>query len=76
MPRESYGGLSQGDRWGCALALSLGAITFLILAYVDALGDCPPDVVCKKGLWLYVVIPSISFSIVIFLLVRWLVNRR
>lgn len=75
MSKDSYEGLSRGQRWGCIAALLIGASLFLFLSFIDALGDCAPDIPCRKGLWSYVLLPSIALSAIVFFVVRWIVNR-
>lgn len=76
MPDGRYNGLSRGMKWGCALALLVGASSFLFLSLLDALGDCAPDTDCRKGLLSHVLLPSIAISIIVFLAVSWLLDRK
>lgn len=69
------GGFSTGGRWGCAVAALLGSPLFLILMTADALGDCVPDTPCRKGFWLYVALPSVIVTLVVWLVVRAIVNH-
>jgi hypothetical protein len=76
MPDDGYDGLSRGQRWGCAVALLMGASSFLFLSLLDALGDCAPNTSCEKGLWTYVLLPSIAISAIVFFVVRWVIDRQ
>ncbi len=68
-------GGTVGGKWGCALAAFVGVPIFSVLLIADALGDCAPDVPCRKGFWTYVALPSSAIALAVGLAVRWLVNR-
>ncbi len=69
------GGFTTGGRWGCAVAALIGSPLFLLLMIVDALGDCAPNVSCRKGFLTNVALPSLIFMLAVWLVVRDIVNR-
>lgn len=76
MSDDGYqGGATVGDRVGCAIAAILGLPLFFFLLIGDALGDCAPDVPCRKGFLLYFALPTAIISLAVGLGVRALVNR-
>jgi hypothetical protein len=72
-------GSTTGGKWGCAVAALIGIpLTFLAIL-VSALGDCMPDVDCKRGLPERYVIPSLLIAAIAGLgtraFVNWLARR-
>jgi hypothetical protein len=70
------GGLSRADRWGCATAVIVGLLVFVPLLFVDAMGDCAPDVPCRKGFLLMVLLPSFVIALIAGLLARFIASKR
>ena len=68
-------GPTSGGKWGCAVAVLVGAPLFVFLLIVDALGDCVPDTACKNGFLTFVATPTIFVGAVLFFAVRSIVNR-
>jgi hypothetical protein len=69
------GGTTAASKWGCATAAIIGVPLFCFLILVDALGDCIPEADCKKGFLLFVVAPTFVVAAVLFLAVRFIVNK-
>ena len=67
---------THGVKWGCLNAFLVGIPVFAYLLLVDALGDCSPDVVCRKGFLPYVLLPSAVIAAIVGGLSYWLVKRR
>lgn len=72
---EYQSGTTAGSKWGCAAAAIIGVPFFCFLTLVDALGDCVPDVDCKKGFLPFVMAPTVVVAAVLFFLVRLIVNK-
>lgn len=68
------GGATVEGRWGCIASAFFGVPVFLFLLLVDALGDCAPDTVCKKGFLTQVLLPTAAVAVGVGLLVRWAVK--
>ena len=68
------GGTSAGSKWGCGVA-AIVTLPIFILMVADALGDCVPDVECKKGFIPVVLAPSATIGFGLFFGVRFVVNR-
>jgi len=76
MDESSYkGGRTPASRWGCAAAALIGAPVFLMLIFVEAVGDCAPDTRCSKGFWGNVALPTAIVAIVVGISVGWIVGR-
>lgn len=72
MSEDGYkGGTTVEGRWGCIASAILGIPVFVFLLLVDALGDCVPDMTCKKGFLTQVLLPTAVVAIAAGLLVRW-----
>lgn len=69
------GSTTAGSKWSCIAAALIGTPVFFVLLIVDALGDCVPDTDCKKGLLLFVALPTLVVVAVLFFVVRLLVNK-
>lgn len=66
----------EGIKWGCLSAALLGIPMFAFLLLVDALGDCAPEVACRKGFLQYVLLPSAVIAAIVGLTSYWLAKRR
>lgn len=69
------GGTSVGSKLGCGVAAIVTLPIFFIFMVADALGDCMPDVECKKGFIPFVLAPSAAIGFGLFFGVRFVVNR-
>lgn len=76
MGGRNYEGLKAAERWGCGVSGLLGAVCFMFLLSLDALGDCAPDTSCSKGFWTNVVLPTVAVTTLAFFAVRAAVNGR
>lgn len=76
MREENYEGLDAGERWGCGVSGLLGAVCFMFLLSLDALGDCAPDTRCTKGFLTNVLLPTLLLTAAVFFGLRWLVSAR
>ncbi len=68
------GGTTVEGRWGCIAAAALGVPIFMFLTLVETLGDCAPDIACKKGFLTQVLMPTAAIAIGVGLFVRWAVK--
>jgi hypothetical protein len=77
---EGYQGIPASDRWGCLAAAIVGIPTFLLLVFVDALGDCTAEAdgstFCQKGFLKMVLLPTIIIMAVVFVGIRTLIRAR
>jgi hypothetical protein len=74
--RETEGDvMSRGAKWGYAAACIVGLPIFAFLLAMDALGDCDPGTVCRKGFILMVLAPSALIAGAVGLLVWFFVTR-
>lgn len=62
-------------RMGCAAAAVFGLPVFIFLLLNDALGDCAPDTICRKGFLPMVLIPSVVIASIMGLTVGFLVKK-
>ena len=69
------GGTTEGSKWGCGIAAIVTTPIFFIFLIADALGDCVPDVECKKSFAQLVLLPSAVIALGLFFAVRFVVNR-
>ena len=69
------GGTTVEGRWGCIASAILGIPIFMFLLLVDALGDCVPDTMCKKGFLTQVLLPTAVVAVSAGFLVRWAVKK-
>lgn len=59
MDEDEYEGDSSPARvCGCFSSAVIGVPVFLFLFLADALGDCVPDLPCKKSFFSEVLLPS------------------
>jgi len=68
------GGTTVEGRWGCIASAVLGVPVFMFLLLANTLGDCLPDIACKKGFLTQVLLPTAVIAIGVGLLVRWAVK--
>lgn len=69
------GGTTEGSKWGCGIAAVVTTPLFFIFMIADALGDCVPNVECKKSFAQFVLLPSVVIALGLFFAVRFVVNR-
>lgn len=75
MVRDRYQALNRGERWGCGLAALVGIPTLFVLFSVAALGDCSSECSWGQDPFFNVLLPFVAITGLIFLAVRWAVNR-
>lgn len=68
------GGSTVEGRWGCIAATLVTVPAFMFLLLIDAMGDCVPDIECKKGFLTQVLLPSAVIAICVGLLIRWAIK--
>jgi len=69
--RDDHGGLARHDRLGCAAGCLLGGSLFVILAVLDALGDCN-GVTCGGNVFTNAILPSGFVALLANTFVRWI----
>jgi hypothetical protein len=71
---DRYQPRSLESRWGCAAAALIFVPVFVMLLFVDAVGDCAAGTSCRKGFLMMVMLPSGSLALLIFIIVRTVVR--
>jgi len=71
---DGYQGLPASDKWGCLAAAMVGIPIFLLLRFIDALGDCTPEIdgsmIYQKGFLKMVLLPTLIITGTVFIGVR------
>lgn len=70
--RYRGGGTVEG-RWGCAAAFIAALPVFIYLFLAETLGDCLPEVPCRKSFPLYVLVPTTLVALAAGMIVKRLV---
>lgn len=67
------GGRTAEGRWGCAAAFVAAFPVFIYLLLAETLGDCAPDVACRKSFLFYVLLPTAFVAFAAGMIVKRLV---
>ena len=73
---DGYQGLPKSNKWGCFVVGILGVPVFLFLLGLDALGDCAPELGCRKGFLSLVLLPSMAITGAVFWSARAFLRSR